>query len=148
MTVERGGPGKHRVRRASLFRILSSADVLLPVALVLLLAVWAYVLDPIASGYTIPCPWFELTGSKCPGCGLQRSTYALLHADLRTALAENLLTPLLLPLTFAAFATWYLQRLPAFSNRRFNLPTPLIVILAFVIIAYWIIRNIPGTPFP
>ncbi len=38
------------------------------------LLIWAYMIDPLAGGYTIPCLFHETTGLYCPGCGLQRAT--------------------------------------------------------------------------
>ncbi|RYU86148.1 DUF2752 domain-containing protein [Mucilaginibacter terrigena] len=32
--------------------------------------------------HLIPCPFKQLTGLDCPGCGLQRSVIALLHGDI------------------------------------------------------------------
>ena len=149
---DRGGPGEFRVRRVHFDSMRARTErlpaLILPIVAITLVLFWAYVIDPLTNGYTIPCPWYEATGVKCPGCGLQRSAYALLHGDLRTAVTENLLSVLLLPLTLAAFVTWYLQRLPAFAHRRFELPTPLTLSLAVLIVAYWIVRNLPGTPFP
>ncbi len=120
-----------------------SCKILLPFIGIAALALWAYVLDPIVQGWTIPCPWYELTGTACPGCGLQRATHSLLHGDVRGAIEHNLLSLLLLPLTLAAFVVWYLQRCFGMPLSRFELPAPITFTLAAIIIAYWILRNIP-----
>jgi hypothetical protein len=126
---------------------VNSCRIVLPLIAAVAVALWAFVLDPIAQGWTIPCPWYEVTGTKCPGCGLQRATHALLHGDIAAALRHNLLSLLLLPLTIAAFVVWYLQRCLGMSERSFDLPAPLTWALAVLIIAYWILRNIPGSGF-
>jgi len=41
------------------------------------------------AGLAPPCPWHELTGWPCPGCGTTRALVRLLHADLSGALALN-----------------------------------------------------------
>ena len=37
------------------------------------------------------CPFFWLTGLKCPGCGAQRAVHHLLHGNLSDALHANIL---------------------------------------------------------
>jgi Protein of unknown function (DUF2752) len=32
--------------------------------------------------FMLPCPFKKLTGIDCPGCGFQRSVFALFHGDL------------------------------------------------------------------
>lgn len=126
---------------------VNSCKIVLPLIAAVAVALWAFVLDPIAAGWTIPCPWYEATGTKCPGCGLQRAAHALLHGDIAAALHHNVLSLLLLPLTLAAFVVWYLQRCFDVPTRRFEIPAPLTWALAFLIIAYWILRNSPGSGF-
>jgi hypothetical protein len=38
------------------------------------------------------CPWKNLTGLPCPGCGMTRSTFALLRGHYRQSLESNALT--------------------------------------------------------
>lgn len=40
----------------------------------------------------IVCPWKQLTTLPCPGCGMTRSTMALLHGDFLDSLRHNALT--------------------------------------------------------
>jgi len=53
--------------------------------------------DPAHSLIFPPCPLRYFTGLYCPGCGSLRAMHALLHGDLRQALAMNSLTVILLP---------------------------------------------------
>lgn len=45
-------------------------------------------------GLRIFCPFHELTGLQCPGCGNTRATMALLRLDFKAMLGYNLLYPL------------------------------------------------------
>lgn len=38
------------------------------------------------------CPWKQLTSLPCPGCGMTRSTMALLHGDFVASLRHNAFT--------------------------------------------------------
>ncbi len=46
------------------------------------------------------CIHKNLIGFECPGCGMTRALYSLLHADLRTALGYNFCVVILLPVIF------------------------------------------------
>lgn len=47
------------------------------------------------------CPFANLTGHPCPGCGLTRAALALGALDVRAAVALHPLSPLLVPLVAA-----------------------------------------------
>jgi len=44
------------------------------------------------------CPFFAVTGLKCPGCGGQRAFIAMIHGDVSSALRHNVLAVAGLPL--------------------------------------------------
>lgn len=44
----------------------------------------------------LPCAWRAVTGLPCPGCGMTRSTLALLRGDWQQSLRDNALTWVLL----------------------------------------------------
>lgn len=44
----------------------------------------------------LPCPWNQLTGLPCPGCGMTRSTFALLRGDFWESLRLNAFTWIIL----------------------------------------------------
>ena len=53
--------------------------------------------DPGAAGSRYPsCVFHQMTGLWCPGCGLTRGTYQLLHGHVGAALGYNVFTPLAL----------------------------------------------------
>ncbi len=72
------------------------AIILAGVALFLSLAVFLYFQDPI-DGDLFPC-WFKSRfGVTCPGCGLTRALYSLLHLDLLRAVRYHAWYVLCLP---------------------------------------------------
>ena len=99
--------------------------------------------DPNATGSLFPsCLFRALTGWYCPGCGITRALHALVHFDLRRALAMNAFFVLSLPV-LAAMAlqgvtrrAWWPERL-----RRvvFNGHWWIVALLVF-----GISRNLPG----
>lgn len=56
---------------------------------------YAYVLIPL--GLRLPCPFFRLTGLRCPGCGITDACLALLHGRFRQAAGCNWGLTLALP---------------------------------------------------
>ena len=55
--------------------------------------------------FGIPCPFFLLTGLKCPGCGISRMLIAIIQGDLRAAFYHNAFIFVTLPIT-VAFLVW------------------------------------------
>lgn len=65
------------------------------------------------------CPMATVLGIPCPGCGLTRATLALLHGDVRGALALHPLVFVLAPLFGAALAStaWSYVRGPGRAQK-------------------------------
>lgn len=116
--------------------------------LILLLTVGGmiyYLVNPALSHWVPQCPFKQMTGWSCPGCGMQRSLHALLHGNLREAFLFNPYLAVLPPFLLAIFyeATFATGKTKAFiikwlENKWTFL---LFVILTF---AWWIGRNIAG----
>ena len=99
--------------------------------------------NPSTHGFYPVCIFHALTGLNCPGCGMTRALYALLHGNLRLALKDNALFVLAL----AAAAFW----LARFARRKlrnqpatFNLPPKFLWIFLVVAIVFAVVRNLPG----
>ena len=105
------------------------------VALAGICAVLAFV-DPEKTPWLPKCLFHELTHLHCPGCGVTRALYHLLHGHILRSLRCNLL---LLPLGALAIAV-YLR--PRWGTARIATYTTLAVVLS-----YWILRNLPYPPF-
>ena len=100
--------------------------------------------NPNSSSAYPQCPLHAITGYDCPGCGLTRAVYALMHGDVARAIDHNLLVVVLLPLAILAFARWTASRL---GYRTPPLPKwrPWMSVVAGVIVfSFLIVRNLPG----
>lgn len=98
-------------------------------------------------GLFIPCFFHKATGLYCPGCGVTRGTWKLLHGDIHGALGSNILLPFILGIIgyeiIRKFAkTLFAKELPAMSFGK----TAIILGIA-VVIAFTVLRNIPKEPF-
>ncbi len=104
--------------------------------------VMLFLINPAQSSFFPPCPFHELTGLDCPGCGSTRGLHALLHGRLLSAMDYNpLLLPGLVAVTANAWHAWSGRgaRIWAFFNH------PRIVLS--IVCAFWVLRNIPVYPF-
>jgi Protein of unknown function (DUF2752) len=102
--------------------------------------------DPVKYSAFFPqCSFKKLTGLHCPGCGLTRAAYALVHGDILRALSMNVFFVGGAPL-FCLMMLNYFKRLPEFLvpfTNRISKPIPWLVLL----LAFWVLRNIPYYPF-
>ena len=104
--------------------------------------------DPGAAGARYPgCMFHQTTGLWCPGCGLTRGTYQLLHGHIGAALSYNIFTPLALFAIAVAWLGWLrvswdmpAMRLPRHTARFTSL------VLPALLIAYGVLRNLPVGP--
>jgi hypothetical protein len=115
--------------------------ILLVAALLLVLGLVYYALDPSSSTLFPRCTFLSLTGYKCPGCGSQRAVHALLHGDLAAAFRYNALLLIAIPwIALCLFAESRRTRNPRLYA-RLNAPLLFWLFLAMVLI-WWLLRNI------
>jgi len=87
------------------------------------------------------CPFFVLTGLKCPGCGSQRAIHSLLHLNYAEAFRHNALLVVSLPLIIILiYAELKREKSPHLYIRLHN--TTFIWSYFVIVIAWWISRNI------
>ena len=124
-------------------RILAAAGVLFITTGVVVVGYF----NPVTAGFFPLCPFHEMTGLNCPGCGMTRGFHALFNGDIWGALHYNALLP------FVAFVFAYLVislSLTAIRGRGLSWkmfhPTVLLVILG-LLVAFGVVRNLPFYPF-
>lgn len=83
-----------------------------PVAVILVAVavVVVAVVSPEEPGHYPLCPFRQLTGLACPGCGGLRAVHALVHGDVATAVHRNALLVVLLPFAVIAWVRWTRSR--------------------------------------
>lgn len=145
VSVGAGGRVLGAVKAASQHRVIGPTAVLAGAAAVGTLVWFA---DPTTPGGIIPpCPTNALLHINCPGCGMSRAVYCLLHGDLGGALHYNAVGVLALGFLAVAFVTytvglWRGRRIRGWQQWRY---TPMVVLI--VTLTWFVIRNIPIAPF-
>ena len=96
-----------------------------------------HVRDPHEPGSYGFCPFLELTGRPCPGCGGLRAVNLLTHGDLGAAVSSNVLVLALAVLLVGVWAVWTGRRwrgepMAVVSDR--TLLVALVVALAFGVV--------------
>lgn len=95
--------------------------------------VFLYLYNPQDISIFPRCPFYALTGYKCPGCGTLRAIHALLHFRVAAAFKLN-------PFLFFAIPVM----VGMLASRRVARNATLGKGVLVVTIGYWILRNIFG----
>lgn len=114
------------------------------IILLLILAILYRTYNPNGNIYFPKCPFRELTGLKCPGCGSQRAVHYLLNFDIFGAITENAILVLSLPyiLTGFVFDSVKQPNENTLKWRKRLFGQNAISIILTIIIIFWILRNI------
>lgn len=115
---------------------------LIALALLVLVVIYYWV-DPVDYDFFPKCPFYVITGYKCPGCGSQRAIHQLLNLNITEAFRANPLLVVAIPYILLGFAFDYTSLKDRFPVVKKHLFGPVAIVLVFIIvIAYWILRNI------
>jgi len=108
--------------------------------------VLVFFFNPATHHFYPVCQFHRLTGLNCPGCGMTRALYALLHGHFADALRDNAL--LVLALAAAAFrSAWFgWNKLRQRPNGIF-FPAKLLWPLLILAIIFTVLRNLPAFSF-
>lgn len=90
-----------------------------------------YNFDPSAYNFYPKCPFFVLTGFKCPGCGVSRAFYQILHGNIWEALRYNPILAVIIPI--GIFYT-----LSSSHSKKIALSAVFLIVTAI----WWVLRNL------
>ena len=102
-----------------------------------------FLFNPATHQFYPVCLFHALTGLNCPGCGMTRALYALLHGNLRVALKDNAL----FILTLGALVIWAAQfvvRKIRHQPTTFNVPPKYLWLSLVIALVFAVVRNLPG----
>jgi hypothetical protein len=102
-----------------------------------------YRFNPVTSGLYPVCHFHQLTGLNCPGCGMTRAIYALLHGEVATAWRDNALLMGLLLWGFLRGVWFGLNRLRGKPNGVFFRAAWLWPLLGAALL-FTVLRNLPA----
>jgi len=92
------------------------------------------------------CPFHAATGLRCPLCGGLRAVYSLAHGDAISALRDNALFVLSLPLVLALWLEWCWRVRNGRPARRVTRAAA--VALVIVAVLFTLARNLPVASAP
>ena len=132
-------PAPPKLQRAnSHFRC--AAMVLVPISLAVAGVVFFY--NPAQNDFYPVCQFHRLTGLNCPGCGMTRALYALLHGNVLTALRDNAL--FVAGIFFLAVrGAWFWWKQPATEF----FPVRWLWLFLLVALLFTVLRNLPAFSF-
>jgi Protein of unknown function (DUF2752) len=128
-------------------RIANFLRAALPPVVVLLFVGVMLRFPPARYGFYPVCPFHQLLGLQCPGCGGTRALAALLRGNLAEAMRFNALTTLLLPFAFAYGILCYCDFLKRRAIRPLQLPSAAIYSAIAVAIVFTVFRSLPVRSF-
>jgi hypothetical protein len=128
---------------------LSRANYLVGILLglvALTIAAVVYFFNPATHAIYPVCQFHKLTSLNCPGCGMTRALYALLHGDFLTALRDNALFIGGIFFLAARGGWWILQRQRGRVNADF-FPLKFLWPLLILALIFTVLRNLPSFSF-
>ncbi len=106
-------------------------------------AVLLHLHDPHDSGSYGYCPFLQLTGKPCPGCGGLRAVNDLTRGDFVGAVSSNVLAVALVAGLAVAWLLWVVRRLRGKVGPMIVLELQGGLALVAVVLAFGVVRNTP-----
>ena len=110
------------------------------------LAAVIFFFNPATHHFYPVCQFHRLTGLNCPGCGMTRSFYALLHGHWTEALRDNALLVIGLAVAVLRGGWFGWNRLRGRRNGDF-ISARWLWLLLIVLILFTVLRNLPVLAF-
>jgi hypothetical protein len=99
--------------------------------------------NPTTHQFYPVCQFHRLTGLNCPGCGMTRSLYAILHGKFATAFRDNALLVLMLGAWVIRSAWFGWNKFCGRANYEF-FPANFLWPLLIVALVFTVLRNLPA----
>lgn len=99
--------------------------------------------DPHSSGAYGFCPFLELTGKPCPGCGGLRAVNDLTRGDFVAAVSSNVMAVALVAVLAVAWIAWVVRRLRGHDGRMIVLSPKASLVALGVFLLFGVVRNLP-----
>jgi hypothetical protein len=112
----------------------------------LTIAATVFLFNPATHSFYPVCQFHRLTGLNCPGCGMTRAVYALLHGDFMMALRDNALFVVALGMLALRGGWFALNQFRGRANGEF-FPAKLLWLLLAVALVFTGLRNLPALAF-
>ena len=124
------------------FKIILKWSIASIIVSILAILYWTY--NPNGNIYFPKCPFFALTGLKCPGCGSQRAIHYLLNFEFINVIKENAILVLSVPyiITGIIFDSLTKPNDSILKWRKRLFGQKAIFVILSIIIAFCIFRNI------
>jgi hypothetical protein len=112
------------------------------VVIILVVVGYYFLLNPYEQEYFfISCPFYQISGYQCPGCGSQRAFHELLHLRIFEAIKQNVLFVLAIPYVLLIFYTSFHQEKYR-KLRQILMGNKTLLILLVVAILFGVLRNL------
>lgn len=112
------------------------------VAAVLAFTVYVYFSDPFAGeGSVTLCAFHAITGLDCPGCGMTRAAWLLMHGKPLQSLQQN-------PFLFVIFIAAYMllaEASPYMIGKQLpqiTIPNWILIVLCVLVMIHTVVRNV------
>lgn len=101
-----------------------------------------YFIYDIFPSLRLKCHFFQITGLKCPSCGITRLVVAFLHLDFKQGIAYNCFLGYTLP--FIVFVIGYCSWAYVYDRKYSKWFNVLSVVYIVLLLVFFVIRNIVG----
>jgi hypothetical protein len=102
-----------------------------------------HVRDPHGAGSYGFCPFLELTGRPCAGCGGLRAINDLTHGDVAGALSSNALAVAFLVILVVMWALWAVRRARGTDDRMLVVGDRTLLLVLVAALVFGVVRNTP-----